>query len=144
MKKFLLLAPILLLLLSAEYALACSCVAPDPDKTLEQQVAEAYQEAGAVFSAKVLSVTKLPAEGKTKVKVKLVKSWKGKLTKTLTIITGLDSAGCGYEFEKGKTYLIYAYRDEDKKLNTNLCLRTAGITSNQDVAVLDKLKKKKA
>ncbi len=127
MKKFLLILPILLFLLSVENALACSCVAPDPNKTLEQQVTEAYTDSSAVFSAKVLSVVKFSKEGKLKVKVRLVKSWKGKLTKTLTVMTGLDSAMCGYYFEKGKTYLIYAYRDEDKKLNTNICFGQRGL-----------------
>ncbi len=142
MRKILFTFAVLLLLVSIKNVLACSCVRSDPSKTLTQLVSEAYKDSKAVFSAKVLSMTEDPEKGEFRVKLRLIKSWKGKLIKTLTLITGLGGGDCGYFFEVGKTYLIYAYRDEDKKLTTNICSRTAGISLTKDVAVLNKLKKR--
>ena len=143
MKKILFITPILffLLVLNAQDALACSCLAPDPNKSLEQKVKEAVADSSAVFTARVLSVTPVPSEGNKIVKLRLVKSWKGKLTKTITLTTGIGGGDCGYFFEAGKTYLVYAYRDENKKLSTNICNRTGEAASNKDIAVLNKIKK---
>jgi hypothetical protein len=144
MKKILFTAPILFLLLAgnAQDAWACSCIANDPNKSLEQTIKEAVADSSAVFTARVLSSTPVPAEGNKIVKLRLVKSWKGKLTKTITLTTGIGGGGdCGYSFETGKTYLVYAYRDENKRLATNICNRTGEALANKDIAVLNKTKK---
>jgi len=141
MRKILFTFAALLLLISVKSVAACSCIKPDPSKTLTQQVSEAYKNSKAVFSANVLSLKEDSEKGEIRVKLRLIKPWKGKLGKTLTLVTGLGGGDCGYFFEVGKTYLIYAYRDEDKRLTTNICSRTAGIVLNQDAAILNKLKK---
>ena len=138
MKKFSIIASFLFLILYAEKTYACSCIPADPEKTLEQQVGEAYENSSAVFSAKVLAIS--GSGYNKKVKLKLTKTWKGKLDKSITLTTAMDSAMCGYRFEAGKTYLIYARGD--KNLTTNLCTRTAEAVSNKDIAILDKMKKK--
>jgi hypothetical protein len=142
MKKFLMIASFLVLVFYAEKAYACSCIAPDPNKSTEQQVAEGYQKSDAVLKAKVLSVSTDRKTFKKNVKLLLIKSWKGKFAKTVIITTNLSSAACGFDFEAGKKYIIYAYRDSNKKLSTNLCSRTAEIVLNNDSSILDKLKKK--
>jgi hypothetical protein len=139
MKKFLIIASFLFLTFYAEKTYACSCLAPDPNKSLEQQVKEAYDNSTAVFSAKVISISENSAKFSKTVKLKLTKSWKGKLSKSFTITTAMDSAMCGYYFEAGKTYLIYANGKNAKSLSTNLCSRTAVIGLTKDVAVLDKM-----
>lgn len=141
MKKFLIITSFLFVMFYAEKTYACSCIPADPEKTLEQQVGEAYKNSSAVFSAKVLSISENSAKYSKIVKLKLTKSWKGKLSKSFTITTAMDSAMCGYNFEIGKTYLIYAYGKNAKNLSTNLCSRTAQIAVTKDVAALDKLKK---
>lgn len=142
MKKFLIITSFLVLMFYAEKTYACSCLAPDPDKSTEQQVAEWYQKSDAVLTAKVLSVSTDKKTFKKNVKLLLIKSWKGKFAKTVTITTNSSSAACGFNFETGKKYIIYAYRDSSKKLSTNLCTRTAEINLNNDSSILDKLKKK--
>lgn len=145
MKKVFVVVPLLLvwLILGAENTLACSCIAPDPDKSLTQQVRDAVKDSDIVFSARVLSITELPEEGHNKIKLRLTKTWKGRLTRTVTVTTGLGSGDCGYRFEKGKTYLIYAYRSEKKRFSTNSCSRTAAVGSNKDLDVLKRLMKKR-
>jgi hypothetical protein len=41
-------------------------------------------------------------------------------------MTGIGGGDCGYDFKIGEQYLIYAYRDQQKKemLSTNVCTRT--------------------
>jgi hypothetical protein len=142
MKKFLIIASFLFVIFYAEKTYACSCLAPDPNQSLEQQVTEAYENSTAVFSAKVLSISENSAEYSKTIKLKLTKSWKGKFGKSITVTTAMDSAMCGYNFEIGKTYLIYANGKDVKNLSAGLCSRTAQLKANEDVKVLHKLKKK--
>lgn len=56
-------------------------------------------------------------------------NWKGIKDKMVTVETGLGGGDCGYGFQEGESYLIYAYRTngEDGKpgpLRTNICTRT--------------------
>jgi hypothetical protein len=41
--------------------------------------------------------------------------------------TGSGGGDCGFRFETGKAYFIYAYRAPDAKLATSICSRTAAI-----------------
>lgn len=140
MKKFLVIISFLFLTFYAEKTYACSCLAPDPNKSLNQQVKEAYKNSSAVFSAKVLSISENPAKYSKTVTLRLTKSWKGKLSKSFTITTAMDSAMCGYEFTVGKIFLIYAY-GKPKDLGTGICSRTALLKNNEDISFLNKLKK---
>lgn len=141
MKKFLIITSFLFVMFYAEKTYACSCVAPDPNKSLQEQVAESYKNSTAVFSAKVLSISENPAKYIKTVTLRLTKSWKGKLSKSFTITTAMDSAMCGYEFTVGKIFLIYAY-GKPNDLGTGICSRTAVSKDNKDIALLNKLKKK--
>ena len=50
--------------------------------------------------------------------------WKGELQKDVAIRTGLWDALCGYHFELGEHYLVYAYSSGDGVLNAGICSRT--------------------
>jgi hypothetical protein len=39
---------------------------------------------------------------------------------------------CGFDFEIGKSYLVYVYKDENGVLNTGLCNRTAEATNAEE------------
>jgi hypothetical protein len=56
------------------------------------------------------------------------KVWKGELGKTQLVYTARDGASCGFGFEKGKEYLVYAYSDNDR-LVTSMCDRTKLISN---------------
>lgn len=101
-------------------AFACSCTEPPPP-------AEAFEDADVVFSGKAVEIKKetsnqVSSASPMPVKFDVQRVWKGTAEKTITISTALSSASCGYEFEYGKTYLVYAYGDES--LQTGLCTRT--------------------
>ena len=111
----------------AGLAQACSCIAPPPPK-------KAMEQAHSVFSGKVTKVEKA-GEEELAVTLELAATWKGAAGKELTLYTPNQSAACGYNFEKGKSYLVYANqikRGEEKVLETNICTRTALLADAKD------------
>ncbi len=143
MKKYIYISFLILIFLfvTAERSLACSCaVLPG---SLKNQVRLAYSGADAIFSGEVIEVQKSPNDNySVLVKLKVDKSWKGEAAQEITITTAADGAMCGYSFETGKKYLVYATGNKDK-LSTYLCSRTAVFTANGDVKYLAKLSRKK-
>ena len=123
----------------AAESFACSCIL-DEETPAEIQIKKAYEGAAAVFSGEVVEITKEPGDFNVKVKIKLEKSWKNKLSDEVIIRTGINDGLCGYEFEIGKKYLVYAYGEKDN-LRTDICRRTASLSKNGDVIILDKIKK---
>jgi hypothetical protein len=143
MKKYLyiLLALALLMLASAEKSFACSC--PVPIEPLKKQVQSAFSSADTVFSGEVIEIKESPTDKYSLlVKFKVAKSWKGESKNEITITTAKENAMCGYSFETGKTYLVYANGQNEDLFTTN-CSRTATFSKRGDVKYLDKLKRKK-
>jgi hypothetical protein len=140
MKKFTfyLFAVFALMLFTNVETRACSCL-PFGDESVAKQVARAKNDARVVFSGRVLEVIRNPEKHQITVKIKAEKSWKGTVPRRVTITTASDSALCGYNFEVGKSYLIYAQGADAKNLQTNLCTRTAGIAdAKADLRALGK------
>lgn len=118
-------------LAAAEAALGCLCLEPPPPK-------QARDEADAVFTAKVLQAPDIPTNYGMRLQVKA--AWKGVDCGRLTI--GAGFATCIGNFEKGKTYLIYANRGEHGGLGTSLCTRSRNIReAAEDFAALGKPEK---
>jgi hypothetical protein len=118
-------------------ALACRCRPPGPPK-------DEAAKSDAVFIAKITRVDE-PGEFDRSVELEVVSIYKGEVEKKLTLYTGRDSAGCGYEFEKGKSYIIYAQKSqrgadgEEKVLYTNTCTRTKPLDeAKEDIEGLGK------
>ncbi|MCE9562993.1 MAG: hypothetical protein K8U57_13200 [Planctomycetes bacterium] len=74
----------------------------------------------------LVEVTKLEEEGQNRtVTLKVEKWWKGGDKEELIVSTSKNGASCGYGFEKGSKYLVYANAGEkDKPLRVSLCSRT--------------------
>jgi hypothetical protein len=87
-------AAALLIFLSPVDALSCVCISKPP--------AESLQEAGAVFSGKIVALRA------TEVVVQVEKVWKGQLPESFTLYVGSRNNTCNYRFERGEKYLIYA------------------------------------
>jgi len=62
----------------------------------------------------------------------VLKTWKGKKRRKVTISSGIGSGDCGMIFINSHEYLIYAKRGK-----TTTCRRTAEIGFTQDVAILN-------
>ncbi len=63
-------------------------------------------------------------------------SYKGVHVKdTVRILTGLGGGDCGFRFQAGKSYIVYAYKDESKALHTNICKRTTRYNAEEAAAL---------
>ena len=143
MKKYLYISFALAIFLfaSAEKSFACSClVSPESQK---KQIQNAFRGSDAIFSGEVVEI-KQPSgdEYDMLVTFKVAKSWKGNVSREVTIKTAKDSAMCGYGFEVGKKYLVYASGIKENLSTTN-CSRTTVFSPKGDVKYLDKLKRQK-
>lgn len=119
-----------------ERASACSCVA-NPD------VAEALHNSDAVFEGTITA-----KQGSTKLfstssadpvtwTFQVNEVWKGKVAPAISVKSAFSSSSCGYEFEEGRRYLVYASDNGKSSLEVSLCSRTTDYGSaGADLAAL--------
>ncbi|HEY0075399.1 MAG TPA: hypothetical protein VGB77_14970 [Abditibacteriaceae bacterium] len=118
---------LVLLVFNSKFALCCSCAEPDPPE-------QALKSADAVFAGKVISLTSSGRFSGT-YSFQVNESWKGASLNILFIRTGRGGGDCGYGFEIGQEYLVYAYGKSG--LSTHTCSRTKPLSdAGQDLAVL--------
>lgn len=110
---------------------ACSCAQP---LTVEEEL----NRSEAIFAGRVLEVREHNSNGyRTKSALFDVSQiWKGGPESQIIIYTGSGGGDCGYHFEKGKEYLVYAkqstmYGNKDQ-LVTIMCDRTNILAQAQD------------
>jgi len=102
---------------------ACSCAAiPDP--------LQALQQADSVFSGTVTRMSggnfsvRWLFPGARAIDLEVANVWKGEVAERTTVYTAPDTAACGASFRVGETYLVYTYRGEGGRAETNACTRT--------------------
>ena len=126
---------ILCLVGSASVSVACTCMHMRGDP------AKAFSAASAVFSGKVVKIT----EGETSspiglrqlaVKFRVEKSWKLIRKNEVTVSTININSLCGFPFEVGKSYLVYAIGGKDK-FATDICTRTSLMIPKEDLEYLE-------
>lgn len=100
---------------------ACLC-APSGSPT------EALAEADAVFAGEVVAIRalghppyRLSSADPVEVEFRVSRVWKGPRRERLTVETEFSGASCGYEFKKGRKYIVYTWQGT----RTGLCTRTA-------------------
>lgn len=92
---------------------ACSCGMPagSPERVAEQ----ALSGSSAVFSGEVVDIDwpLLPVSSAAPetVTFRVSEVWKGPERRTLEVKTAVSDASCGYPFDAGESYLVYAYDD---------------------------------
>jgi hypothetical protein len=118
---------VILLLIAGEKTLnmaaACDCAPPPAAR-------EALKQASAVVLAKVIKIEDDPVTRNWKVTLQAERWWKGQ-GQTVTVFTIKSGAACGYRFDVGVRYLLYATSD-GQRLYVNQCSRTR--THQQAVA----------
>ena len=142
MKKYIYISLVsaIFLIASAEKFYACSC--EFDSEPAKKQIQNSYIGADAVFSGKVVEIKESPMNSRDFIiKFKVAKSWKGESSQEITISTAKESAMCGFNFEIGKIYLVYAFGKSGNFSTTN-CTRTANLGKKSDAKYLDKLKRK--
>jgi hypothetical protein len=140
-----------LLVLLPDCASACSCaLLGGSDK---ERVEGALSDSSAVFSGEVVDFEKSSPPNKKKMiegtmmtitimgggtataTVRVSEVWKGTKQETLEVSTPVSGMSCGYPFEEGQEYLVYAYGKQDLKVD--LCSETKPLSkAGADLAVL--------
>jgi hypothetical protein len=120
--------------LRCDAALACSCV--------PQSVAQAKQDAVAIFEGQVTAIAPAPAGGpdaapENDVTLTVLRSWRGPTAqRTVIVRTAVAGATCGYAFARGARYLVYADGTRDA-LSVQSCSRTRVVSeASEDLAAL--------
>lgn len=125
MKRFLFfsVSVLALLLFTASDSFACSCslIQLIPEGSSEKPRNYTEPIGNFVFSGTVLTVKRNILS--VDVTFRVNKVWKGKVSQIMTIITGNGNGDCGYSFEKGKSYLVDADKN-NKQIYTNICTKT--------------------
>jgi hypothetical protein len=139
MSKLVLFLLVGLLLSSGPSAEACSCLVPGPPS-------EAFESASAVFVGTVKGVTRTDSNfGERIFRLSIEEAFKGVSGAEVEIRTPANSAACGYDFEKGQQYVVYAHiRSSDDRLVTTICTRTRPVSNaKEDLEYLRSLGKGK-
>jgi hypothetical protein len=134
------------------HAFSCSCV--EPLENVAEDIAVSYKNADVVFLGKAEKVVRVPAQKETLEKegydpklddttFKVLDSWKGVNTAHVVSRISTVCCLCGYKFEAGKTYLIYAEIKEGGTIYTSICNRTMPLALEQlshsiDIRVLNR------
>ena len=114
---------LLLIPIAAKSARACTCVFPDAGKSVERQILEARKRSKAVFIGRVREIINPAEPSSISVIFQVQTGWKGIKSEATTILTGRDGS-CGYRFQLGEVYLVYAYQSSITHLGTSICQRT--------------------
>lgn len=128
---------IFLMFTCAYEAQACDCAASGPP-------CQSFWKTDAVFSATVISKSvttvetgneSLPREQLIAVKLLVEDTFRGSLGgNDVEIVTGMGGGDCGYNFEKGKKYLVYA-SEWHGRLYAGICSRTRPLNqADEDLA----------
>lgn len=122
---------ILLVIFSTGNVQACLC----PPISVKERVKIMKKESDVIFTGTVKSVEKITATS-YKVILSVKNSWKEKNIEEYTIYTG---GGCEVSFIEGESYLVYAKKDENDHLATEICWGTGKIAlANKDLKFLGK------
>jgi hypothetical protein len=130
-------------------AFGCSCVQPPPGNNTAIGLAQwTASRSDAIFEGRVEGVDLkgplleakvgdlIPAELEQDLPVMQVsfeasRSYRGAQHKNIRVRTGIGGGDCGFDFEVGKQYLVYAFADESGHLSTGICSGTALVEASQ-------------
>jgi hypothetical protein len=139
MKKLLFL--IFLLFIPIGEGNACSCAGT-------AMPCEEYWKASAVFLGTVSYSTKATSNlgdfdvGQRVLRFNVDKAFRGVDSREVEVITGSGGGDCGYGFQLGGQYLVYAYRSDANILSTSICSRTRPASeAAEDLAYFRELSK---
>lgn len=120
------------LVVTSNIARACTCDLPQNGRTLKQEVTEAHKKSKAVFVGRVVEVISDVRNSYVDVRFKVERSWKADFSAERIVRTGRGRGDCGYRFEVGKSYLVFAYGSDENRLETNICQRTRSAADAED------------
>lgn len=124
-------------------AFACSCMSPGSP-------CEAFGKASAVFVGRAVSAADQHESEDEKgnktiwlgrnIHFAVEKAYSGGIGKEVDIRSGPGGSGCGYFFELGEIYVVYAYGNSKDGLSTSICTRTNRLNNaHEDLDYLQNL-----
>jgi hypothetical protein len=101
----------------------------------------AVEEMDAVFTARVTRTARVRGpEHWLETTLEIEARWKGEEAKRVRVRTPWFAALCGFPFEHGKRYLVYAVIEDDGRLYTDACTRTKLLEqAEEEVMQLDRI-----
>lgn len=108
---------VLIALISVNRAFACSCPTIGSE---EYEINSRLKTGSAVFSGEVLEIVSKPDYRNVTFRVK--EFWKGYLSTKFTVATDPTTSSCSIDFEKGKSYLVFASQWNGRP-HTSACSR---------------------
>ena len=116
----------LIVTIGAAEALACTCGLRRTGVSCRD-----LAEAQAIFAGEVISIEPVTVEARgrriiaeRRVTLRVLEAFDGHVGAEVQILTNADSSMCGYSFNKGSRYLVYAFARPDGELTTSICSRT--------------------
>jgi hypothetical protein len=107
---------LILSLLFASRALACSCLSPPP-------ISQSLESSDYVIYGRCISFV-IHDDSTRLARFEVVRVFKGeKIKEVCEVRTGIDGASCGFNFIAGHSYIVYGHATAGK-LMTNICTRT--------------------
>ena len=140
---------ILALAFSSAPAFGCKCFPPPPDIRNARELAElAADGSDAIFEGRVerielkwafleakagdlISVDVEHSPPVMQVSFDVARSYRGAQQKNVRIRTGVGGGDCGFKFEVGKQYLVYAFAGKSGQLATGICSGTARLEESK-------------
>jgi len=118
-------------LLPPKCAYACSCAPVSTQRLLSSSEA--------VFTGEMVDLKrnqKGPFGGVDEVSFRVSEVWKGPKRETLELTTQSQESACGYPFNEGQEYLVYAY-GKTEPFETDICNGTVPLSkADEDLALL--------
>jgi hypothetical protein len=121
---------------------ACSCYkTPRP---IEEEIGNELRKADAVFSGRVIGVRDRKSRNQQGEELLIGKAvlfeventWKGVNRSQVIVNTGFGGGDCGYPFDLGASYLVYAIRStSNNNLDTGTCGRILLVTDTSEYVV---------
>ena len=112
--------------------LACDCVSP-------ASPCVSAQSAYAVFVGRVVEIADVTLErgqryppASRRVSFAVAETFRGSVKDATAVYTGSGGGDCGYDFRRGKSYLVYAHRASTGELVTGICARTREATKGAE------------
>lgn len=124
-----------MLFADTQCSFACSCIQPPAPR-------DALASSDAVFAGRVVGIFDgnlnpiRSSADPIRATFQINTVWKGAASPTLVVTSARNGASCGFHFEQGREYLIYAYA-QNGELHTDICTRSAELNNAQaDLAAL--------
>jgi len=109
---------IILNIFCIQYISNCSCI------ILEKDLTKVYTLYTNIFKGTAALVLPPNSEYLIQVMFNKITAFKGNNTESTTYVTNNSAGVCGYHFEVGQTYLVYANEYETGKISISMCSNT--------------------